>query len=273
MSATRRSDGARELRTRHALLFAHDDVHCEQDGGGRVDRHRGRDPVERDLPEQVGQVVHRVDGDADPPDLALRHRVVGVVAHLGGEVERGREAHLSGGEQAPEALVGLLRGPEAGILAHGPEPAGVHVGVDAAGERELARLAEIPCRVAGPVARAVHRLRTHLAAAVRVRGASPRKLGRHGQNSWGCCSPPGFLRVFRVSVVNLRRHGRTVTGPAARPRRSRDSTSTPCGSCRPRSRRLPGSRSPAGCAGAARSVRCPGSGWSHRWRCPPPAPR
>ena len=61
------------------------------------------------LAEEIRQVVHRVDRDAHAPDLALRHRVVGVVAHLRGQVERGGEAHLPGGQQLAEAPVGLLR--------------------------------------------------------------------------------------------------------------------------------------------------------------------
>ena len=59
--------------------------------------------VERDLAEERRQVVHRVDGDADPSYLALRHRMVGVVAHLGRQVERGRESALPGGQELAEA--------------------------------------------------------------------------------------------------------------------------------------------------------------------------
>ena len=65
--------------------------------------------------------------------------MVGVVAHQGREIERDREPGLSALEQELVALVGVLGGAEAGELAHGPEPAAVHRGVDAAGERELAR--------------------------------------------------------------------------------------------------------------------------------------
>src|SRR5512132_1779196 len=77
--------------------------------------------------------------------------MVGVIAHLGGKVERRRKPHLPRGQQLPETLVGLLRGSETGILPHGPEPAGVHVGVDAAGKGELAREPEVMGRIAGPV--------------------------------------------------------------------------------------------------------------------------
>ena len=69
-----------------------------------------------------------VDGHADLADLALGARVVGVVAHLGGQVEGARQPGLAGLEQELEALVGGLGGAEAGVLAHRPEPAAVHRG-------------------------------------------------------------------------------------------------------------------------------------------------
>ena len=142
----------------HARLLPDHDVHREQDRRRRVDRHRGGDLVERDAAEEVRQVVHRVDRDPDPADLALRHRVIGVVAHLRRQIERGGEPGLAGGEQLPKARVGLLGGAEPGVLPHGPEPADVHRGVDAAGEGKLARTAEVAGGIAGPVARAVDRL-------------------------------------------------------------------------------------------------------------------
>jgi hypothetical protein len=45
-------------------------VEREQDRGGRVDRHRGGDAVERDPVEQRLHVLERVDRDADPAHLA-----------------------------------------------------------------------------------------------------------------------------------------------------------------------------------------------------------
>ena len=73
------------------------------------------------------------------PDLAERARVVGVVAHQRRHVERRREAGLPVVEQVAEARVRLLRRPEAGELAHRPEPAAVHRRVDAARERDTRR--------------------------------------------------------------------------------------------------------------------------------------
>ena len=81
----------------------------------------------------IGQVGHeqahvgqRVDGHAHLADLALRPGVVGVVAHLGGQVEGAREARLPGVEEELEALVGRLGRAEAGVLAHRPQLRAVH---------------------------------------------------------------------------------------------------------------------------------------------------
>jgi hypothetical protein len=67
--------------------------------------------------------------------------IAGVEPHLRGQVEGHRQAGLAGLEQQLEALVGGLRGAEAGVLAHGPVPAAVHVALHAARVRERARVA------------------------------------------------------------------------------------------------------------------------------------
>ena len=72
----------------------------------------------------------------DPADLAVGAGVIGVVAHLGRKVESARQSGLAGAEQELEAFVGGLSAAEAGVLAHRPEPAPVHRGMDAAGVRE-----------------------------------------------------------------------------------------------------------------------------------------
>jgi hypothetical protein len=81
------------------------------------------------------------------PTSPAAHRGVGVKPDLGGQVERNREAITALGEQKLVSAVGLLRIPHPGVLAHGPPPASVHAGPDAAGKRELARLAKFPLRV------------------------------------------------------------------------------------------------------------------------------
>ena len=124
-------------------LSADRDVHRDQHRSGGVDRHRGRDPVERDAVEHRLHVGQRVDRDADLADLAGGALVVGVEAHLGRQVEGGREARLALGEQELEALVGRLGRAEAGVLADRPGPAPVHRRLDAARERVLAGEAEV----------------------------------------------------------------------------------------------------------------------------------
>ena len=83
------------------------------------------------------------DGHPHLAHLAPRHGVVGVVAHLGGQVERHAEAGLPLPEEVAVAPVGLRRRAEARVLAHRPEAPAVHGGLDAARERVLAGKAEV----------------------------------------------------------------------------------------------------------------------------------
>ena len=85
----------------------------------------------------------------DLAHLAGGALVVGVEAHLGGQVERGGEARLALGEQELEALVGRLGRAEPGVLADRPRPRAVHRRLDAARERVLAREAEVARRSRG----------------------------------------------------------------------------------------------------------------------------
>jgi hypothetical protein len=75
------------------------------------------------------------------------------VPHLGRQVEGDRQPGRARLDQLVVAPVGLGRGPEAGVLAHRPRPAGVHARVDPAGVRELPRLAQLGRGV--PVAESV----------------------------------------------------------------------------------------------------------------------
>ena len=132
-----------QLLRRHALPLRGDHVEGEHHRRRGVDRHRGRDRRPWSMPgEQRLHVVERVDRHALAADLALRARVVGVVAHQRRHVERRGEPGLPVVEQVAEALVGLLGGAEAGELPHRPQPAAVHRRVDAARERILAREAD-----------------------------------------------------------------------------------------------------------------------------------
>ena len=76
--------------------------------------------------------------------------MVGVIAHLRRQVEGDREARLPLLEEIAVAPVRLRRRAEAGVLAHGPEPAAVHRGLDAARVRELARESDAVEVVLGP---------------------------------------------------------------------------------------------------------------------------
>ena len=132
-------DGAGERVLRDAAPPRHRDVEREQDGRGRVDGHGGRDALERDPVEEDLHVLEAVDGHAHAADLAHGLGIVGVVADLGREVEGDGEAGRAALEQVAVAPVGLGRGAEPRVLAHRPELAAVAAGVEAAGERVLAR--------------------------------------------------------------------------------------------------------------------------------------
>ena len=145
-------DRAAEVAGAGALLLGDGLIQREQGRRGGVDRHRGRDLGEGDAVEQDAHVLERVDRHADPADLAARHRVIGVAAHLGRQVERDRQALAALGEQVLVAPVGLGGGAEAGVLPHRPQLAAVHGLLDAAGERELSgRARRRRRRVAGDV--------------------------------------------------------------------------------------------------------------------------
>ena len=101
-------DRAAQLLGAHALLLADQLVEQQQDRRRRVDRHRGRDLVERDLVEADPHVLDRVDRDAGAAHLAQAERVVGVAAELGRQVEGHREPGRAVLDQVAVALVRLL---------------------------------------------------------------------------------------------------------------------------------------------------------------------
>ena len=170
---------ATDVGRRHPLLLGHELVEQEQDGRRRVDGHRRGDLVERETGQEQPHVLERVDGHADLADLALGAGVVGVVAHLGREVEGARQAGLAGAEEEVEALVGRLGRAEAGVLAHRPQPAAVHGRVDAAGVGRPPRRTELAVRV--PAVQVLGRVeRADLDARVgHLRGAVSR-IASHG---------------------------------------------------------------------------------------------
>ena len=133
-----------EIRSRgDPLGLGRGHVQRQQDGRGRVDRHRGADVPERQAVDEDRHVGEAADRDADPAHLAFGRRGVRVVAHLRGQVERDRQAGLAVVQEVPEPAVRLLGGREPRVLAHGPEAAAIHRGLDPAGERVLARSPEV----------------------------------------------------------------------------------------------------------------------------------
>ena len=110
----------RVLPRRDRLLLGRHLVEREQPHRGGVDGHRGVHLRQRDLVEQRPQVADVRDRHPDLADLTAGEGVVGVVAGLGGEVERDREPGLSLGEVAPVELVAGGGTGVAGIRAHHP---------------------------------------------------------------------------------------------------------------------------------------------------------
>ena len=112
--------GAADLGSGDTLLFSRRHVQRQKDAGGRVDRHRGADGPERQAVEKDLHVGQRADRHADPPDLALGLGGVGVVTHLGRQIEGHRKAGLALLQQVAKAAVGVGGSRESGVLAHCP---------------------------------------------------------------------------------------------------------------------------------------------------------
>jgi len=215
-----------QLRRLHALLLADRDVHRQQDRRRGVDRHAGRDLVQRDALEQPRHVAQRGDAHAHLADLAQRHRVIGVVADLGGQVERHAQPGLPGVEQEAVAGVGLLGGGVARVLAHGPQPPAIHRRLHAARERVFAGKAQV-----------VH-IRIDVTRAVRQVDAVQLDIGRRGEGvlafgkaadhgsdgrllpvlfaflerfGHGCCCPPDSLTTENTEITEVLPRGETET--------------------------------------------------------------
>src|SRR6266704_2090512 len=134
--------GAGKLLQGGALPFGDRNVEAEQDGSCGVDGHGGGDFFERDTVEERLHIFEGVDGDANFTDFAEGERMIRIHADLRGEIEGDGEPGLSLAQKIAIALVGFDGGAEAGVLAHGPEAAAVHGGIDAAGERKFAGITE-----------------------------------------------------------------------------------------------------------------------------------
>ena len=107
--------------------------HGPDDGSRAIDGHGGADGLQVDVPEENLHVRQGIHGDAAFADLAQSRRVIRVQPHESGQVESDRKAGLSLLEQVEKALVGVLGCTEAAELAHGPEAAAIHAGVNSPG--------------------------------------------------------------------------------------------------------------------------------------------
>ena len=87
-----------------------------------------------------------------------RTRVVAIEAHQRRQIEGGAQPVCPLSSRNLKALIGLVGGAEPSELPHGPEPAAVHRGMHAAGERILAGKAEIGVRI--EAAQAVRRVQS-----------------------------------------------------------------------------------------------------------------
>ena len=103
-----------------ALLLGVGDIQRQQPRGRGVDRHRRVHLPGRNAVEQHAHVAQVTDRHADLADLAFRHRGVGVVADLRGQVERDREAGLALGEVVAVELVRCASRRVARVRPHQP---------------------------------------------------------------------------------------------------------------------------------------------------------
>src|SRR2546422_69243 len=139
--------------------------------------------------------------------------MVRVVPHLCRQIERDRQPRLTGREQMPEPRVRLLRGPEPGVLPHGPQLAAIHRGMDAPGERKRARSAELARRLGAPVVGTVDRLAVaHLAPTA---GAAERiRAGETTSSLLPVTSGVFWCRLFRPLSGKKRQPSYRPTGGA-----------------------------------------------------------
>src|ERR1019366_7844635 len=99
--------------------------------------------VEGQTFQQEAHVLERRDGDAHLSDFSFRARVIGVEAHLRGQVKGARQARLTGAQEKLESLVSGFGRTETRVLAHGPEFPSVHRLLDPSGKGVRTGFAEL----------------------------------------------------------------------------------------------------------------------------------
>ena len=86
-----------------------------------------------DAVEQLAHVEDGIDCHTGHSDVTLHARMIGVVAAVGGQVERHRQPLLARGQVAAVEGIGVRGGGEAGVLADGPRLVDVHRRIRARG--------------------------------------------------------------------------------------------------------------------------------------------
>src|SRR5215469_7327939 len=167
--------GTGEFVQIRALFLRHSNIKTEKNRGRRVDGHGSGDFYERDAVEKHFHVFEGIDGHPDFADFAERERMVGVQADLRGEIERDGKASLAFAQEIAIAPVGFDCRAKAGVLAHGPEAAAIHGGVDAAYVRKFARKTKSGFGI--PRAKTLPRIE-RVKWQARERGEFPFALGR-----------------------------------------------------------------------------------------------
>ena len=94
-------------------------------------------PIEKNI-----HVFDGIDGHAALADFAQRKRVVGIHADLRRQVKRYGKAGLALVQEIAITLVGFRGAGETCVLAHGPEAAAVHGGINTASVGKLAGIAD-----------------------------------------------------------------------------------------------------------------------------------
>ena len=179
-------NGATEQLRVDPVLFGHQLVEEQENGGGGVDGHRRGDLIEREAGQQQPHVSQRVDGHANLPHFALGAGMIRIEPHLGREVERTRKPGLSGPEEELEPLIGRGGITEPGVLPHGPQAPPVHVGADPPGIGVTPRLAQLLGRIpAVQISRAVDRSDLDPRVGVSLSGVG-RRGGRGGGRGLRC---------------------------------------------------------------------------------------
>ena len=113
---------AAEAAALDALVLGVRDVETEQPCGGRIDGHRRVHVADRYAVEELAHVAEMCDRHPYLADLAARMRVVGVVAGLGRQIERDRQARLALREVGAVELVRGAGGRVSRVRAHHPRP-------------------------------------------------------------------------------------------------------------------------------------------------------